>query len=126
MGDVCAGPLPPGLMAPGVVCGKAAAFAVVMAGSDLRPRVKPRAKNNEQIATRPKNNTSSLPVPNVISVSWDDDINPLQVTTPIFQSCENPHSSCATPTSPVLAARPALRAAFGLDRKSPPAPGRLP
>src|ERR1700727_3963979 len=57
---------------PTVICGVEAALAVVIPGSDLRPSEYPSAKNNAQIATRVKNSTRSLPVPSVISVSWDE------------------------------------------------------
>src|ERR1700686_3583871 len=54
-----------------VGCGTAA-LAVVIAGSDLRPSEYPNPKNSAQIPTNPKNRTSSLPVPSVISVSSDE------------------------------------------------------
>src|SRR6266496_2825816 len=65
---------PLALFVPGTVCGVLAALAVVIAGSDLRPSEYPNAKNSAQIPTRPKNRTSILPVPSVISVSCDDAI----------------------------------------------------
>src|SRR6266513_3936596 len=65
---------PLALFVPGTVCGVVAALAVVIAGSDLRPSEYPSAKNSAQIPTSPKNRTSSLPVPSVISVSCDDAI----------------------------------------------------
>src|SRR5579859_3643788 len=65
------------LLTLGVACG-IAALAVVIAGSDLRPSEYPRPKNNAQTPTRPKNRTSNLPVPSVISVSSDEAIAPLQ------------------------------------------------
>ena len=49
-----------------------AALAVVIAGSDFRPSEYPSAKNSAQTPTSPKNRTSSLPVPSVISVSSDE------------------------------------------------------
>src|ERR1035437_40462 len=70
MGGAAADP-PLALLVPGTVCGAVAALAVLIAGSDFRPREYPSAKNSAQIPTRPKNKTSSLPVPSVISVSCD-------------------------------------------------------
>src|SRR3954462_2298479 len=54
--------------------GGVAALAAVTAGSDFRPSEYPSAKNNAHTPTRPKNSTSSFPVPSVISVSSDEAI----------------------------------------------------
>src|SRR5215475_2792876 len=54
--------------------GLAGVLAAAIVGSDLRPSEYPRAKKRAQIATRPKNSTSSFPVPRVISVSSDEAI----------------------------------------------------
>src|ERR1017187_767037 len=77
---------------PGTIWGEAAALAVVIAGSDLRPSEYPSAKNSAQIPTRPKNRTNSLPVPRVISVSCEEAIVQLQA---IFgaRNCSPPSSS---------------------------------
>src|SRR3954470_13292814 len=61
--------------------GGVAALAAVTAGSDLRPSEYPSAKNSAHTPTRPKNNTSSFPVPSVISVSSEAAITYLHVTT---------------------------------------------
>lgn len=62
------------------------ADAVASIGSDLLPSEYPSAKNNAQIATSPKNRTSSLPVPSVISVSSDEGIIQLQARKSVRRS----------------------------------------
>src|SRR5215472_6154746 len=61
--------------------GVAGVLAVAIIGSDFRPSEYPRAKKRAQIATRPKNRTSSFPVPRVISVSSDEAIVELRERT---------------------------------------------
>src|SRR5215831_19856330 len=82
--------------------GLAGALAAAIVGSDLRPSEYPRAKKRAQIATRPKNSTSSFPVPSVISVSSDEAIVELraraisQQGTPLpLDSRKNRESSLA-------------------------------
>src|SRR5580692_11485708 len=68
------------LLDPGAVCGTTAALVGGIIGSDFRPSEYPSAKKSAHTPTRPKNITSSLPVPRVISVSCDEAIDPFQAT----------------------------------------------
>src|SRR5437870_2471367 len=71
-------------------CGDGAALAVVIPGSDLRPSEYPTAKKAAQIATKPKNRTSSLPVPSVISVSCEEAISYSTNFVNAIETSENP------------------------------------
>src|ERR1700676_1828246 len=113
MGGV-AGEPPLALVVPGTICGEAAALAVVIAGSDFRPSEYPTAKNSAQTPTSPKNRTSNLPVPSVISVSCEEAMVQLQELLP--------RELLLLTQSSALPPRPRLPTTSADPRKSPPAP----